>query len=330
MAAMRRREFITVLGGTAVAWPLMAHAQQPVKKIGFLSVSSPGLHAPFVTAFNEGLKETGYIEGQNLAIEYSWAEGKFDRLPALAADLIRDKVDVIAAMSGDLSIRAAIKASSTIPVVFITGSDPVQTGLVASLARPGGNATGFSMITTELMAKRFELLFELVPQIRTIALLINPKYHRATEGTTPLVKQAASAKGVRLHILNAADEDEFEPAFASLAHLKADALIVGTDPFFTSRRERIVALASRYSIPAIYEWQEFVTAGGLISYGASLTSLYRAAGVYVGKVLKGAKPADLPIQQPTNFELVINLKAAKALGLTVPPTLLTAADKVIE
>lgn len=330
MTDMRRREFITALGGMTVAWSVVTRAQQPMKKIGFLSVSSPGPHAPFVAAFNEGLKEVGFIEGQNLAIEYSWAEGNFDRLPALAADLIHNKVDVIAAMSGDVSIRAAIRASSTIPVVFITGSDPVQTGLVASLARPGGNVTGLSMIATELMAKRFELLSELVPQIRTIALLINPKYHSATEGTIPLVQQAATVKGVRLHILKATDEDEFEPAFAALAHLKVDALIVGTDPFFTSRRERIVALASRYSVPAIYEWQEFATAGGLISYGASLTSLYREAGVYVGKVLKGAKPADLPIQQPTKFELVVNLNAAKALGLTVPPILITAADKVIE
>jgi putative tryptophan/tyrosine transport system substrate-binding protein len=330
MADTRRRKFIAVLGGMTVAWPLMAGAQHPVKKIGFLSVSSPSAHAPFVAAFNEGLKQIGFIEGQNLAIEYSWAEGKFDRLPAMAADLIRNKVDVIAAMSGDVSIRAATTASSTIPVVFITGSDPVQTGLVASLARPGGNVTGFSMIANQLMAKRFEVLSELVPQIRTLALLINPKYHSATEGTIPLVQQAANAKGVRLHILNATDEDEFEPVFASLTHLKADALIVGTDPFFTSRRERIVALASRYSVPTIYEWQEFVTAGGLISYGASLTSLYRAAGVYVGRVLKGTKPADLPIQQPTKFELVVNRKAAKALGLTIPPTLITAADKVIE
>jgi putative ABC transport system substrate-binding protein len=330
MTDMRRREFIAVLGGMTVAWPVVTRAQQPAKKIGFLSVSSPGPHAPFVAAFNAGLKEVGFIEGQNLAIEYAWAEGNFDQLPALAADLIHNKVDVIAAMSGDVSIRAATRASSTIPVVFITGSNPVQTGLVASFARPGGNATGFSMITTELMAKRFELLFELVPQIKTIALLVNPKYHTATEGTIPLVHQAAIAKGVQLHILTASDELEFEPAFASLAHLKADALIVGTDPFFTSLRERIVALASRYAVPAIYEWQEFATAGGLISYGASLTSMYREAGVYVGKVLKGTKPADLPIQQPTNFELVINLKAAKALGLTVPPTLLTSADKVIE
>lgn len=210
MTDMRRREFITALGGMTVAWSVVTRAQQPMKKIGFLSVSSPGPHAPFVAAFNEGLKEVGFIEGQNLAIEYSWAEGNFDRLPALAADLIHNKVDVIAAMSGDVSIRAAIRASSTIPVVFITGSDPVQTGLVASLARPGGNVTGLSMIATELMAKRFELLSELVPQIRTIALLINPKYHSATEGTIPLVQQAATVKGVRLHILKATDEDEFE------------------------------------------------------------------------------------------------------------------------
>jgi putative tryptophan/tyrosine transport system substrate-binding protein len=330
MVDIRRRRFIAVLGGMTVAWPLLTRAQPLVKKIGFLSVSSPSAHAPFVAAFNEGRKEVGFIEGKNLAIEYSWAEGKFDRLPAMAADLIRNKVDVIAAMSGDVSIRAATTASSTIPVVFITGSDPVQTGLVASLARPGGNVTGFSMIANELVAKRFEMLSELVPQIRTIALLINPKYQSATEGTIPLVQQAANAKGVRLHILNATDEDEFEPAFASLTHLKADALIVGTDPFFTSRRERIVALASRYSVPTIYEWQEFVTAGGLISYGASLTSLYREAGVYVGRILKGKKPADLPIQQPTKFELVLNRKAAKALGLTIPPALIMAADKVIE
>lgn len=327
---MRRRDFVILVGGATIAWPLAARAKQPLNKIGFLSVSSPVPHAPFVAAFNAGLKATGFIEGQNLAIEYAWAEGKFDRLPELAVGLIRDKVDVVAAMSGDASIRAAIKASLTTPIVFITGSDPVQTGLVASLGRPGGNATGFSMIGNELMAKRLELLSELVPKVETIALLVNPKYHSATEGTVPLVQQAANAKGIRVHIVNAADEDEFQPAFASLAELKADALIVGTDPFFTSRRERIVALASRYSIPAIYEWQEFITAGGLISYGASLPALYREAGVYVGKILQGAKPADLPIQQPTNFELVINLKAAKALGLTVPPTLLTAADKVIE
>ena len=329
---MRRREFITLLCGTgAAAWPLAGNAQQSAKPvIGFLSISSPGPHAPFVSAFNQGLKGVGFIEGQNLAIEYRWAEGDFDRLFALAADLARRKVDVIAAVSGDVSIRAATSASATIPVVFISGSDPVQSGLVASLARPGGNITGFSMISNDLMSKRFELLSELVPNISVIALLVNPKYHSATEGTIPLVQRAASAKGMQLRILKASKEDDFEPAFASLVQLKVDALVVGTDPFFTSRREQIVSLASRYAVPAIYEWQEFAAAGGLISYGTSLTALYREVGIYVGKVLKGTKPADLPIQQPTNFELVINLKTAKALGLTIPHNLLVLADEVIE
>jgi putative tryptophan/tyrosine transport system substrate-binding protein len=329
---MRRREFITLLFGTAAAaWPGAGSAQQSVKPvIGFLSISSPGPHAPLVAAFNQGLREMGFIEGQNLAIEYRWAEGQFDRLPALAADLTSRKVDVIAAVSGDVSIRAAMSASSAIPVVFITGSDPVAGGLVPSFARPGGNITGFSMMANDLMSKRFELLSELVPQIRVIAFLVNPNYHSATEGTIPLVQRAASAKGMELHIVKASKEDDFELAFASLGQLKVDALIVGTDPFFTSQREQIVALASRYAVPAIYQWQEFTEAGGLISYGTSLTSLYREAGIYVGKVLKGTKPADLPIQQPTNFELVINLKTAKALGLSVPAGLLLQADKMIE
>jgi ABC-type uncharacterized transport system substrate-binding protein len=326
---MRRRDFIGFLGA-ATAWPQAVRAEQPVKNVGFLSVSSPRVHAIFVTAFKEGLRRVGFIEGQNLRIEYAWAEGRFERLPELASGLVREKVDVIAAMSGDLSIRAAAGASPTIPVVFITGSDPVQSGLVTSLARPGGNVTGFSMIANELMPKRFDLLSELVPQIRTIAILVNPKYHTATEGTVPLVLQAGKEKGISVHVLNASSEDEFEPAFASLKSLKADALIVGTDPFYTSRREQIVGLATRYAIPTIYEWEEFTTAGGLISYGASLSSLYREAGIYVGKVLKGTKPGDLPIQQPTTFELVINLKTAKALKLTVPAIMLTAADKVIE
>jgi putative tryptophan/tyrosine transport system substrate-binding protein len=329
---MRRREFVTLLCGTAVAaWPVAASAQQSAKPvIGFLSISSPVPHAPFVAAFNQGLREVGFIEGQNLAIEYRWAEGQFERLPALAADLTRRKVDAIAAVSGDISVRAAMSANSAIPVVFITGSDPVESGLVASFARPGGNITGFCMISNHLISKRFELLSELVPQIRIIALLVNPNYHSATGGTIPLAQRAASAKGMQLHIVKAGKEDDFEPAFASLVQQKVDALVVGTDPFFTSRREQIVALASRYAIPAIYEWREFATAGGLMSYGTSLISLYREVGIYVGKVLKGTKPADLPIQQPTNFELVINLKTAKALGLTVPPTLLAAADELID
>lgn len=327
---MKRREFILMLGSTA-AWPRAVRAQTSARSlIGFLSISSSGPHAPFVAAFNQGLREVGFTEGQNLTIEYRWAEGQFDRLPALAADLIRRKVDVIAAVSGDVSIRAASNANPAIPVVFITGSDPVETGLVASFARPGGNITGFSMISNELMSKRFELLAELVPKISVLALLVNPNYHSATEGTIPLVQRAASSKGMQLHVVNAGKTDDFEPAFAFIAQHKVDALVVGTDPFFTSRREQIVALASHYAVPAIYEWQEFAMAGGLISYGTSLTSLYHDAGVYAGKVLKGSKPADLPIQQPTHFELVINLKAAKALGLVVPATLLAAADKVVE
>ena len=240
---MRRREFVFLIGVTA-NWPLAACAQQPAKPvIGFLSVASPGPHAPFVAAFNEGLRQLGFIEGQNLAIEYRWAEGQYERLPTLVADLVRRKVDVIAAVSGDPSIRATIGAHSITPVVFITAGDPVQGGFVDSLARPAGNITGFSMISTELTAKRFELLAELVPQARTIALLVNPKIHSATVGTIPVVQRAASAKGIRLHIVHASTEDEFEPCFASLAGLRADALVVGADAFFNSRREQIVALA---------------------------------------------------------------------------------------
>jgi putative ABC transport system substrate-binding protein len=328
---MERRDFVMLFCGTAVAWPVSGSAQQSARPvIGFLSISSPGPHAPFVAAFNQGLRKFGFIEGQNLTIEYRWAEGQFDRLPALAADLARSKVDVIAAVSGEVSIRAAMSADPGIPVVFITGTDPVESGLVASLARPGGNITGFSMMANHLMSKRFELLSELVPQIRVVGLLVNPNYHSATAGTIPLVQRAASAKGLELHIIKASKEDDFEPAFASLTQQRVDALVVGTDPFFTSRRERIVALASRYAVPAIYEWQEFADVGGLISYGTSLTSLYREAGIYVGKVLKGIKPADLPIQQPSKFQLVINLRTAKALGLAVPPTLLAAADELID
>ena len=328
---MKRRELITMLGGAAAAWPLAALAQQKsMPVIGFLSVSSPGPHAPFVTAFNQGLREVSFIEGQNLTIEYRWADGHFDRLPALAADLARHKVDVFAAVSGDASIRAATSANATIPVVFITGSDPVQSGLVASLARPGGTMTGFSMISTELMSKRFELLSELVPQARIIALLVNPKNLSASEDAIRIAQQAASAKGVQLVILKAGDEGDFDAVFASIVQLHCDALVVGTDPYFNSKREQIVELARRYAVPAIYEWQEFATAGGLLSYGTSLTSLYRQVGIYVGKILKGDKPADLPIQQPTNFELVINLKTAKALGLNIPAGLILRADRTVE
>ncbi len=327
---MRRRELIKLLGGVAIGLPFAAHAQQKsMPLIGYLGVGLPQLQHPFVVAFREGLKEAGFVDGENLIIEYRWAEEHYDRLPALAADLVRRKVDVIVA-TGEPSLRAAASATSTIPVVFVTGNDPVQSGLVASLARPGGNMTGFTAIATELLSKRFELLSELLPTARTIALLANPNAASVSEVTIRLAQQAASAKGIRLLVVNAGDASDVEAAFASIAQQRADALMVSADAFFFAQRERIVALAARYAVPAAYELQEFVDAGGLISYGPNVASLRRQVGVYAGKILKGAKPVDLPIQQPTKFDLMINLKAAKALGLTVPPTLLARADEVIE
>jgi putative ABC transport system substrate-binding protein len=327
---MRRRDLITFLGGATVVWPLVVRAQQkstPV--IGYLSVGFPQLQHPFLAAFHEGLRENGYVEGQNLTIEYRWAEEEYDRLPALAADLARRKVDVIVA-TGEPPLRAAASATSTIPVVFTTGSDPVQSGLVTSLARPGGNMTGFTAIATELISKRFELLSELLPHARIIALLVNPNSLSVSEVAIRLAQQAASAKGIQLLTLKAGDEADLEAAFASIVQLHADGLVVGADAFFFYRREQIAALAARYAVPAIYELQEFVGAGGLISYGPNLPSLRRQVGIYVGKILKGAKPADLPIQQPTKFDLMVNLKAAKALGLNIPAGLLLRADRVVE
>jgi ABC-type uncharacterized transport system substrate-binding protein len=325
---MRRREFIGIAGGAA-AWPLAARAQQkPMPVIGFLGSSFRNASAPYVAAFHQGLSETGYVEGQNVAIEYRWAEGSYDQLPALAADLVSRKVDVIVAQS-TLSALAAKSATSTIPIAFTSGNDPVAAGLVASLARPGGNLTGVSFLTVELVPKRLELVSELVPHARVIALMVNPNIS-AAERIIRDAQESARAKRVQLPILNAATEDEIDAAFASLVQLQAGALIVGTDPFFSSRREKLVALASRYAVPAIYESREVVASGGLISYGSSLTAVVRLSGSYVGKILNGAKPADLPIQQPTIFELIINLKTAKALGLTVPQSLLQRADEVIE
>ena len=274
--------------------------------------------------FRQGLGETGYVEGQNLAIEYRWAESHYDRLPALAADLVARKVDVIAVTGGDAPVRAAKNATSTIPIVSILGGDPVKGGLIASLARPGGNLTGITMITAELMPKRLELLSELVPRAGVIALLANP----GAESMIREVQEAARAKGVQLQILKASSESEIDAAFASPSQVGA--LLVGNDPFFMSRREQLVALAARYAVPAMYEWREFVAAGGLISYGTSRTGTWRRFGNYAGKILNGAKPADLPVEQPTRFELVINLKTAKALGLTIPHSMLMLADEVIE
>jgi putative tryptophan/tyrosine transport system substrate-binding protein len=327
---MRRREVLAIFGGAVVAWPLDGRAQQkPMPVIGVLNTGSPGSSAPFIAAFLQGLSEAGYVEGQNVAIEYRWAEGHYDRLPALAADLVGRKVDLIMASSPP-SALAAKSATSTIPIVFRHGGDPVGDGLVASLARPGGNLTGVSQLGDEgLTAKRLELLSELVPRARVIALLVNPNNSMA-ERVIPEVQQAARAKGVQLHVLKASSESEIDTAFASLVQLHAGALIVAADPFLTSRREQFVALASRHAVPSIYAWREFTTSGGLISYGASLTSALRLVGTYTGKILKGAKPADLPVQQATTFELVINLKTAEALGLTVPQPLLARADEVIE
>ena len=327
---MRRRELLLLLGGAMTAPRALSAQQKAMPVIGFLNGTSPGpVFASLVAAFHQGLSETAYVEGQNVAIEYRHAEGRYDRLPALAADLVGRKVDLIAASGGPASALAAKSATSMIPIVFVSGDDAVAAGLVASLARPSGNLTGVSFLDVELMQKRLELLSELVPQAGVIALLVNPNNPNA-ERVMRDVQEAARAKGVQLPIQKASSESEIDAAFATLVQLKAGALVVGADAFFSSRREQLVALASRHAVPAIYEWREFPASGGLISYGTSLTGVYRQLGLYAGKILKGAKPADLPVQQPTTFELVVNLKTAGALGLTVPPSILARADEVIE
>jgi putative ABC transport system substrate-binding protein len=326
---MKRRDLIFLLGGAALAVPFVAYAQQKAMPvIGWLS-SGGNPTAPILAAFHRGLSENGYVEGQNVAIEYRSAEGHYDRLPALAADLVGRKVDVILSVGAHPSTLAAKNATSTIPIVFRTGGDPVGAGLVASLARPGGNLTGVAVLFLELMPKRLELLSELIPRARVIALLVNPS-NPGTERTIQDAPEAARAKGVQFPILKASTESEIDTAFASLVQLQAGALVVGADPYFFSRREQLAALASRHAVPAIYPWRAAVDSGGLISYGASLTPAFRVLGSYTGKILKGAKPADLPVQQPTTFDLVINLKTAQALGLTVPQSLLMRADEVIE
>jgi putative tryptophan/tyrosine transport system substrate-binding protein len=325
---MRRREFLLLLGGAmAAASPLRAQ-QKAMPVIGYLSAGSPDPSAQSLTAFRQGLGETGYVEGQNVAIEYRWADGRYDRLPALAADLVDRHVDVITT-TGGRSVLAAKSATSTIPIVFRSGADPVELGLVASLARPGGNLTGVSFISIELMPKRLELLSELVPHAGVIALLVNPTQANA-ERIIGNMQEAARAKGVQLSILKASSEGEIDGAFATLGQQHAGALVVGGDTFFANRLDQIMALAAHHAVPAIYELREAVAAGGLISYGPSRSGSWHQVGTYVGKILKGAKPADLPGQQPTTFELVVNLNTAKALGLTVPPSILARADEVIE
>ena len=324
---MRRRDFVIVLLGGAVFSSREGRTQQ--RLIGFLSAGSADAYAPFVAAFRSALNEAGYVEGRNLAIEYRWAEGHYDRLPELAADLVRSKPEVIVTSGGDIVIGAAKAAAAEIPIVFTSGGDPVARGFVAGLARPGGNMTGVSLLVIELVAKRLEFVQELVPDAAGVAGLVNPKNSNAGRNVAAL-QEAARAKGVQLHIVEASSEGDFETAFASLAALHAGALVVGADPFFNARRSQIVVLAARHSMPAIYEWREFVDAGGLISYGPSLPGVYRQMGAYVGRILGGEKPADLPVVQPTLFELVVNLKTAKTLGLAVPPMILARADQVIE
>jgi putative tryptophan/tyrosine transport system substrate-binding protein len=325
---MRRRELMLLLGGAMTAARALRAQQKAMPVIGFLGSASPGRNPALIAAFHQGLSETGYVEGQNLAIEFRWAENHYDRLPALAADLVARKVDLIAAFGGIPAALAAKSATSTIPIVFSVG-DPVDLGLVASLARPGGNLTGVSFMAPELSPKRLELLSELVPRVGVIALLVNPN-NSNTERIIGDMQEAARTKGVQLHILKASTESEIDAAFATLVQLHAGALVVGGDPFFASRRGQLVALAARHVVPASYEWRESVVAGGLMSYGPSRTGTWRLMGIYAGKILKGAKPADLPVQQPTAFELIINLNTANALGLTVPPSILTRADEVIE
>ena len=329
MVGMQRRELHGLLGGAAAAWPLAARAQQPAMPvIGFVNAGSPKGYARPLSAFIKGLGETGFVEGRNVAIEYRWAEGQYDRLPAFVADFVQRKVSVIAGTSTQGGL-AAKTAAATIPIVFTTSGDPVQLGLVASLSRPDGNITGAAQLNVEVAPKRLELIHEVLPSAINVALLINPTSPLA-EPVLRELQTAAVTLGLHLHLLHASSEQEFAAAFASLAQLRADALVIGTDTFFTSRSEGLAALAIRHRVPAIYQYPEFTTAGGLMSYGGTITESYRLAGNYVGRILKGEKPANLPVQQVTKVELIVNLKSARTLGITIPLSVLGRADEVIE
>jgi putative ABC transport system substrate-binding protein len=330
MFDLRRRQFITLLGGAAAAWPLAARAQQAAAlMVGFVSSRSLDGSTRHAAAFSQGLSQTGYVDGQNVTVQYHWLDGKYDRLPALMADLVRRRVAVIAAI-GDPSTRAAKAATATLPIAFGVSGDPVAHGLVASLARPGGNATGINFLTSEVLAKRLGLLRELVPKAVRVALLVNPTNTMSTESTLRDVPEAARAIGLQIQILNASTSREIEAAFAAMALDRADALFVGPDGFFNARRAQFVTLATHYRIPASYIGREFVESGGLMSYGTDLLDMYRQVGVYTGRMLKGANPADLPVVQSTKFEFVINAQAARLLGLEVPNALQLLADEVIE
>jgi putative ABC transport system substrate-binding protein len=328
---VKRRAFIALLGGAA-AWPLAVSAQQQprVPVIGFLHGASPGPYARFLLGFHQGLKETGYTAGENVAVEYRWAENRYDRLPALAADLVGRRVTVIAAAGSTPAALAAKAATTTIPIAFLVGGDPVAIGLVASLARPGGNLTGVTNLTAEVAPKRLEMLHALIPTANTIALLVNPTGPDLSEPQVQELQVAARRLGVQLHILNASTEPEIDSAFATLVQLRADGLVIVPDAFLITQAEQIAALALRHRVPAIFQYPEFTAAGGLMSYGTNLRDMLRLSGLYTGRILKGEKPADLPVQQATKVELIINLKTAKTLGLTMPTDLLVRADEVIE
>ena len=327
---MRRREFISLIGGAVAAWPFAARGQQlAMPVVGFINAASPQPYARMLSAFLKGLEEAGYVDGRNVAIEYRWAEGRYDRLPALAADLVRREVTVIAATSTPAAL-AAKAATATIPIVFETGGDPVRVGLVASFSRPGGNVTGVTQTNQLVTPKRLQLLHELIPKAAVIALLVNPTDETFSEALRKQVQAAADALGLEIHILNVSSDQDIDDAFAKLSQLRVGGLVVTGGPLFTSRADRLAALALRYAMPTIFQYREFAAAGGLVSYSGSLTESYRTAGNYTGRVLKGEKPADLPVQQVTKVEMIVNLKTAKALGINVPNTLIGRADEVIE
>jgi putative ABC transport system substrate-binding protein len=324
---MQRREFVALLGSAAAVWPLTGRAQGKLPVIGYLHFATPD-YQPGANSFFRGLADTGFIEGKDFSVAYRWAEGHYDRLPEMVTELIGLKVDLIAAF-GPPPAKAAKAATSTIPIVFEVGNDAVEAGLVKSLARPGGNATGLNILYTQITAKRLELLCQLLPRARNVTLLINPKSPTA-EPSIRDAQAGARSKGVQLSILNASSDDEIEAAFSEFGKMQSDGFIVAADPFFDTRREQLPAAAAQHKVPTIYFEPEFSTVGGLISYGARLSSVYRHMGIYAGRILKGEKPADLPVEQPTKFELAINLKTARALGIETPPELISTADEVIE